>query len=630
MASSRTERLQELIRLSGSANDPRMKAALSRLASEIRGRSTRAESSSDYFVSALHALSRLKGSANHEIRMQCTRDCLFYFYTSGLLKEGLEAAEQLRHLAHASRSDNWTRIAETFSGIMYGDMGNVAGAVEHYARALALAISIRDEDAQISVLVNLGSSLNYGGLYREAIPCFLRAVEVCRLTPLHATFQASALCNLAQSYHSLGNIGESYEAIARAIELSAEPHTAFDCYNRTVREFTYVRVALENREIAAARTRLQHCRKYSLQCGSVRAHFLATIAEGLCEISAGTVDHGLMLIERALNSSVTDAGPYRAEALKALVKAYDEAGKPEQALVCLRELLSYIRSVREKSVLALFSQTVYPISASLPAEFNDLHVLTHKEAELRAQVAERHLAATHVEMLERLAITADLKDESSGQHGYRVGTLSRLLALELGFSRDQCFNIEIAARLHDVGKIGVPDRILLSPMTLAVAERDFVSAHTTIGAEILSKSNIAQLSIAEEIARCHHEWWNGQGYPAKLAGKRIPIHARIVALADVFDALTHGRPFAPPWSNSQALEEIQSRKGTQFDPELAERFIKLIQRLTSDHRILDDVLGRSSSDSTFLQARNRIHDLLAEVRQRETKGTVESALETSH
>ena len=184
--------------------------------------------------------------------------------------------------------------------------------------------------------------------------------------------------------------------------------------------------------------------------------------------------------------------------------------------------------------------------------------------------------------------------------------------------------------MHDVGKIGVPDRILLSPNTLAEAERHFVCAHTTIGSEILSKSNIPQLSIAEEIARFHHEWWNGQGYPARLAGERIPIHSRIVALADVFDALTHGRPFADPWSNKQALEEIRSRSGTQFDPELAVVFVRVVERLSSNHDDLDEILGRTTIDSPFLQARNKIQDLLAEFRHYQGKNAVDFNLETSH
>jgi putative two-component system response regulator len=232
-------------------------------------------------------------------------------------------------------------------------------------------------------------------------------------------------------------------------------------------------------------------------------------------------------------------------------------------------------------------------------------------------------------MLERLAIAADLKEEASGEHGYRVGRLAGLLADGLRWKIDDSRALDLAARLHDVGKIAVPDRILLTSEQLLDAERHFISTHTTIGAEILGKSNVPQLRMAEEIARHHHEWWNGEGYPSKLKGKRIPIHARIVALADVFDALTHGRPFSPPWSMDKALDEIRARKGTQFDPELTELFLELIGKLRTEHQDLDEYLGRAGRNSPFLQARNRIRQMLAEEREQEKKATV-AGNETRH
>ena len=156
-----------------------------------------------------------------------------------------------------------------------------------------------------------------------------------------------------------------------------------------------------------------------------------------------------------------------------------------------------------------------------------------------------------------------------------------------------------------------------------------MSTHTTIGAELLAKSNIPQLRLAEDIARYHHEWWNGEGYPSKLKGKRIPIHARIVALADVFDALTHGRPFSKPWPMDRAIEEIRNRKGTQFDPELTDVFLALVERLRNEHEDLDEYLGRAGRNSPFLQARNKIRMMLAEERDQEKKATVEGN-ETRH
>jgi putative two-component system response regulator len=252
----------------------------------------------------------------------------------------------------------------------------------------------------------------------------------------------------------------------------------------------------------------------------------------------------------------------------------------------------------------------------------DLTALKHREALLRAKVAEEQLAWSQIEMLERLAVTADLREEDTGEHGYRVGRLSALLAEDLGMDADTCLAIDLAARLHDIGKMGIPDRILLTSKELKEAERHFMCQHTIIGAELLAKSNLSQLRLAEEIALYHHECWDGSGYPKKLAGKRIPIHARIVALADVFDALTHGRPYAQPWGMDRALDEILKRRGTQFDPELTDRFAKLVIRLRKTHPNLDEFLARAGQNSPFLQARRKIRVMLDEERAQERKTTL--------
>jgi putative two-component system response regulator len=617
MTSLLTEKLQAIVRAGGSAPNSALKTVLTGLVAEIRERSKGSHLSVDYFVAAFRALSGIKGTAHAEARMQCLRDCQLFFYSNGLTDEALAAAELLKSLAESVNDKKWLRIADTVSGIIHGDMGDVAEAVVHYSRALDWAIECGDNRGEISVLVNLGSALNYAGLYREAIPCLKRAIEICVERDESApTFLPSGWCNIAQSYLNLGEISAGFDAITQALAVSPEPVTALDNFNRTVREFTFVQIALEFDRIREAKAHALQCRNFALRCGSPRAKFLADIAEGLCEIQVGDVQKGLRLIEGTLGSTVTELGTFRAEALKALVKAYDQVNRPDAALECLHQLLVYIRSLREKSATALLAKSNQIIDRPIP-ELTDLHVLTHKEAELKVKVAVLAVAETQVEMLERLAIAADLKEESSGEHGYRVGALASQLARELGWNKDACFDIEIAARLHDIGKIAMPDRILFSLETLKEAERQYISTHTLIGAELLTKGSFPQLQTAQEIARYHHEWWNGEGYPTGIAGEKIPVHARIVALADVFDALTHGRPYAPAWSTERALSEIESRRGTQFDPKLSVLFIELVRRLVAQHEDLDVFLGRAGQASPFLRARQKIKSLLTAEQRRE-------------
>jgi putative two-component system response regulator len=293
----------------------------------------------------------------------------------------------------------------------------------------------------------------------------------------------------------------------------------------------------------------------------------------------------------------------------------------------MREIVAHIRTQRDAGIAALVA--IGPsLNASRLSANRDLDALTVREALLRQKVAERRLLTERIEMFERFAITADLKEDASGRHGYRVGRLCGLLAQRLEWSRSSVATLEMTARLHDIGKVAVPDRVLLTSQRLEEADRRLIAAHTIAGGELLSRSDLPDLRIAEEIARHHHEWWDGTGYPSKLSGKRIPIHARIVALADVFDALTHGRPYAPAWPIDRALEEIRQRRGTQFDPDLTDAFLALIDELRREHSDLDAFLGEASRNSPFLQARDKIRMMLEGGRQAENIAA--AAAETVH
>lgn len=187
----------------------------------------------------------------------------------------------------------------------------------------------------------------------------------------------------------------------------------------------------------------------------------------------------------------------------------------------------------------------------------------------------QELENSRIETLQRLALAAEYRDDGTRQHTERVARTSCKLAEHLGLPADETSLILQAAPLHDVGKLAVPESILLKPDRLTADEFEQVKSHTTTGSAILSGSSSRVLQTAEEIALTHHEWWNGHGYPAGLAGEEIPLSGRIVAVADVFDALTHERPYKDAWPVEQAVDEIRSLRGTQFDPQIVEVFMEL-------------------------------------------------------
>lgn len=193
----------------------------------------------------------------------------------------------------------------------------------------------------------------------------------------------------------------------------------------------------------------------------------------------------------------------------------------------------------------------------------------------KVQERTQELEQAQFEILERLTVAAEYRDDDTGQHTRRVGYLSALLARASGFPEHEAGLIERVAPLHDVGKIGISDDILLKPARLTAQEFEVMKTHTLIGARILSGGHSEMVRAARTIALSHHERWDGSGYPSRLHGDAIPEIGRVVALADTFDALTHQRPYKDAWPLDLAREEIERQSGKQFDPRLVNVFLSL-------------------------------------------------------
>lgn len=210
-------------------------------------------------------------------------------------------------------------------------------------------------------------------------------------------------------------------------------------------------------------------------------------------------------------------------------------------------------------------------------ERQQLHSEVRRQNELledRVRARTMELERAQLETFERLALAAEYRDDDTGKHTRRVGGVARAIAEQLGMAATDLDLLERAAGLHDVGKIGVPDGILLKPDRLTPEEFEVVKTHTVIGARILSGSHSPLLQLGEIIAGSHHERWDGRGYHG-LAGEDIPLHARITTLADAFDAMTTDRPYRAARSREEATEEIRRERGGQFDPNVVDVFLDL-------------------------------------------------------
>lgn len=193
--------------------------------------------------------------------------------------------------------------------------------------------------------------------------------------------------------------------------------------------------------------------------------------------------------------------------------------------------------------------------------------------------ANTSLRLSRQETIERLSIAAELRDDDTGQHIHRMSGYAAVLARRAGFDDEEVNILQMATQMHDVGKIGIPDAVLLKPGKLTADERAVIETHAQIGHDILSGSEAELLSLAADIALTHHERFDGTGYPQRLAGEGIPIEGRIAAIADVFDAITNARVYRPAMTLPDAVAIMKDGRGTHFDPRLLDLFLDSLPEL---------------------------------------------------
>jgi putative two-component system response regulator len=201
----------------------------------------------------------------------------------------------------------------------------------------------------------------------------------------------------------------------------------------------------------------------------------------------------------------------------------------------------------------------------------------------------REIRETRLEVIRRLGRAAEYRDNETGMHIIRMSLAASILGRAVGMTPEQCELLLNASPMHDIGKIGIPDRILLKPGPLDQEEWGIMKRHPAIGAELLSGGGSELMQMAESIALCHHEKFDGSGYPRGLEGSQIPLVARIVAVCDVFDALLSRRPYKAPWTVEEALAELDKRAGSHFDPDLVAKFHEVLHEVLQVHaRYADD------------------------------------------
>ncbi|WP_345463489.1 tetratricopeptide repeat protein [Deinococcus carri] len=470
-------------------------------------------------------------------------------------------------------------------GTLLISLGRYPEALEHLTAAYNLSIGparslLAEHRSQGSILLSLGNLHFDMRDPREAQRYFQDALDFAQRVG-DQVIAANAVLNLAEVQQQLGEQQVARASYEQALALAQEGQY------RQVEASALVglgRLMLAGEQWAEAEGTFRRAGEMAQETGDLEGQLYALLYLGEVQEQLQALPDALATLEQALTLAQQVGRPKAAcDVHRTLYPMYARSGDHAQALAHLEQLYQQEREILNAEV----EQRVQELTghfelerAQHQAELTRLRLVAAEEARevAEAEVRERtrSLEQAQLEIVTRLAVAAEYRDDTTGEHTWRVGQMAAAIAAQLGLPAETVELLRIAARLHDVGKIGIPDRILLKAGKLTEEEFRQMQQHTVIGSRILSGGQSQLLQVAEEIACAHHERWAGGGYPANLKGEAIPLTARIVAVADVFDALTHERPYKPAWPVPAALDELRRLSGSSFDPAIVEAALQIL------------------------------------------------------
>ena len=457
----------------------------------------------------------------------------------------LQALDCYRGTGHRVDEGN---ILNTVAAI-YHELGDTDRAIVNYEAAMNANAQLNRPDFDAITLANVASLRAERGEFDTAIEIGERALALCRV---HAVgFLPEVLSALAGAYGGRGDFDQARTLLNAALAMLDASSVSFD---------DAVRASIE-------------------------------LAFGRVELSAKNDAEALTHFGRALGlSEVINAKPIAFAAHSALADLYKGLGQFEQAVFHLEAKFTINQSIFNEGT----DVRIKTLQVAHEAEDSrhQAEILRLRTSELEGLVRGRttELEQFQLEALERLAILGEFRDTDTGEHTARVGDMCAEIAHLLGQDPTWSERLRSAARLHDIGKVAIPDSILLKPGPLTPAEFEVMKTHTTLGARILSGSTSPLVQLAEEVALNHHERWDGLGYPNQIGATDVPLSGRICAVADVFDALTSERVYKKAWAVDDAVRYIARAAGTQFDPTVVEAFMKIAQsRLVTDPNFADSM-----------------------------------------
>jgi putative two-component system response regulator len=545
-------------------------------------------------------------------------------------------------------------LARHLQGSALVHAGQYSPGSEALAEALALTLQTGPQHVVEMVLVNIAALFASGFEFHKAIAMW--DTLLARSPPTDSDgwgARANALTNLADTRIRLALQEESApikEALLdRALSEALRSKQILDEQQvpRYLKmqnwrfENNHARVLFAMGRTVEAVRQARIAVEMARSVGSEEGLASGTVLLAACEMSLGKVQSGKARLEAVLEQLRAEDGDFLFSALNDIYEiaavAFDDVGESDKGRQLLEELSRLGGRRRMMEILAGQELHLGRVGLSVASGVDVdrpgglaaglmLRAEQRSAAEALAAAGDdpdafRRWLEVSVEPLQRETIVAESADDPSGERGFRVGRLASLLAEAAGLDARTCTTIEVAARLRDIGKTTMPGPILIRRGPWRTSEVQVMRLHATAGAEILNRCKLPGLRAAEQVARHHHERWDGEGYPDHLAGRAIPLVARIVSIADAFDAMTHRRSYREAMSVDAALAQVSMLGDAQFDPELCRRFVPMVQQLQHRHPDLDAFLGERAKDEAFARARRSLAQSLSVLHQNQGAST---------
>jgi putative two-component system response regulator len=546
-------------------------------------------------------------------------DAGFAHFLRGRSIEGISLVERAVQCAIWGQLKPELRRAYSTYAVLSLDIGLQSKGVEYALRSANVATEIGLASGVAIAIANMTAAVFSMRLYRETMSLAQQVIRKLEHDASCTPMLGIARGNMASAALALKNYLLAATFASESCKAMGLPRDTEGVHNRVAAEGVWLKAAIGLNDDSMAFARLEAIRDLSHAFKSSRIDVNHKLAEAAYEIYTGNLTRAVAKL-LALKQQTKSTPALYQDSLALLIQAYEKGDDQTGVLQCLVELVDFSAALQISKVRDLaksMSERAQPqksISHNVRTIVEEIQNLTPRKSLTHIDAPE----SMYRETFERLALSAELRDdvdtENLGRHAYRVGALAGLLAARAGHDDHFVQSVELSARLHDVGKLCIPENILTKTEKLTDAEFAAIQRHTSVGAQILSQCRHPAFRMAEDIALHHHEKWDGSGYPHGLKGDAIPEAARIVALADVYDTLTHVRPYKRAWTHKAAITEIQKLSGTHFDPTLVDQFVPMLNQLRKKFpgAAFDKHLSKAGEESEFLQARDRIHEMLAE------------------